>query len=113
MATYRHLNGQQLRMFIPAHELMTYEPSDVNVDDPLDVGYSETPIVLESKRSDNNVSRGGRPSLLQSVAAHGVQNPVPVTERGKYTRGSIWDGHHRIAAAYDTNPNMEVPVRYS
>ena len=110
MGKYEHLNARQLRMFIPAHELMTYEPSDLHVDDPSDVGYSETPIVLESKRSDNNVSRGGRPSLLQSVAAHGVREPVPVTERGKYTRGSIWDGHHRIVAAYDTDPNMEVPV---
>ena len=47
--------------------------------------------------------------LGKSVAREGVREPVTVTDQ-ENGESVIWNGHHRIVAAYDPDPNMEVPV---
>jgi hypothetical protein len=105
-----HLSNHQFRMFIPAHELMTFAPGD----DSSESEYSESYGLLEEKRRHNTQALKGEP-LIKSVAREGVQKPVDIVEKfdgyNDSSVGVILDGHHRIAAAYDTNPNMEVPVR--
>lgn len=111
MGKYEHLNARQLRMFIPAHELMGFAPSD----DRSETEYSEAYGLLERKRRHNTESwsnlTGSDPEPLgKSVAREGVREPVTVTDQ-ENGESVIWNGHHRIVAAYDTDPNMEVPVR--
>lgn len=96
-------------MFIPAHELMSFVPTDVNEDDRLASTYSESHGLLRQKRQENTEASLGRESLNKSVARHGVVTPVSISENGEK---AILNGHHRIVAAYDANPNMEVPVRH-
>lgn len=108
MGKYEHLNARQLRMFIPAHELMGFAPSD----DRSETEYSEAYGLLERKRRNNTqlLKDGfGSEPLGKSVAREGVREPVAVTDQ-ENGESVIWNGHHRIVAAYDTDPNMEVPV---
>lgn len=108
MGKYEHLNARQLRMFIPAHELMGFAPSD----DRSESEYSEAYGLLERKRRNNTqlLKDGfGSEPLGRSVAREGVREPVAVTDQ-ENGESVIWNGHHRIVAAYDTDPNMEVPV---
>jgi len=103
------LSHHQFRMFIPAHELMSFVPTDINEDDHEDATYSESHGLLRQKRQENTEAPMGQESLNKSVARHGVITPVSISENGEK---AILNGHHRIVAAYDANPNMEVPVRH-
>jgi len=105
------LSHHQFRMFIPAHELMSFVPTDVNEDDRLASTYSESHGLLRQKRQENTEAPLGRESLNKSVARHGVVSPVSIAEYDERGVSVILNGHHRIVAAYDANPNMEVPVR--
>ncbi|CAB5222345.1 hypothetical protein UFOVP361_145 [uncultured Caudovirales phage] len=104
------LNHHQFRMFIPAHELMGFVPGD----DDSEFEYSQAYGLLAEKRRHNTQALKGE-SLIKSVAREGVKQPVQIVE--KYDGhpdskvGIILDGHHRVAAAYDIDPNMEVPVK--
>jgi hypothetical protein len=98
-------------MFIPAHELMSFVPTDINEDDRLASTYSESHGLLRQKRQENTEASLGRESLNTSVARYGVVTPVIISENHERGVSIILNGHHRIAAAHDANPNMEVPVR--
>jgi len=61
--------------------------------------------------------------LYDSIQKHGVINPIPLgfTDQAAEPKTSpllfgksqyVIGGHHRIAAAKDINPNMELPVMY-
>ena len=101
------LNHHQFRMFIPAHELMGFGP----LDDPSESEYSEAYGLLAQKRRENKQLMSSKETepLIKSVAREGVKTPVNIVEHGR-NGSTIWNGHHRIVAAYDVNPNMEVPV---
>lgn len=104
------LNHHQFRMFIPARELMGF----IALDAPDEISYSEAYGVLAKKRRENThtmFQRGGveEEPLIKSVAKEGVRTPVNIVEHGA-DGSTIWNGHHRIVAAYDVNPDMEVPV---
>lgn len=105
------LSHHQFRMFIPAHELMSFAPTDINEDDDIAAPYSESHGLLRQKRQENTEASMGRESLNKSVARHGVVSPISIAEYDEHGVSAILNGHHRIAAAYDTNPSMEVPVR--
>lgn len=103
------LNHHQFRMFIPARELMGFVAADA----PDEISYSEAYGVLAKKRRENTQSSLGRDGveepLIKSVAKEGVRTPVNIEEHSPWGK-LIWNGHHRIVAAYDVNPDMEVPV---
>lgn len=99
--------GTQLAMFMPAHELYALH----SVDTP---AYASTDEMRSDKRERNSMSRMNR-----EVASGGVRKPVSVfhgdDEGGmaEYTKGhdrSLGNGNHRVIAAYDHDPNTEVPV---
>lgn len=99
----KHVNPHQFRMFIPAHELMGFYAGDGNPD--YDLTYGEEKPLLELKREQNEKPGGdGSEPLIKSVAREGVHTPVSIS------RKEILNGHHRVVAAYDVNPNMEIPV---
>jgi hypothetical protein len=107
------INPHQFRMFIPAHELMKFGPGD----DRSESEYSEAYGLLERKRRDNtetrlSVDNQDPEPLIKSVAKKGVHTPVTIMENDNNNESTIWNGHHRIVAAYDVNPNMEVPVEH-
>lgn len=66
--------------------------------------------LTESKQSDKH--RAGlspeHKGLYESIAAEGVREPVTVSTRLDYKLLS--EGHHRVFAANDINPEMMVPV---
>jgi len=126
MPAHEHLNHEQLSMFIPAKELMdlpsaeAHEYDDYIGDSAEFYGvFGENDGLMGEKRGDNsdvgwwdNVSHLGRPETLDdSVHREGVHTPVSLR---LMPQGGpiIWNGHHRIIAAYDANPDMEVPVKH-
>ena len=59
--------------------------------------------------------REGHPSLYEDIKRRGVQNPInisfdPAETVEDRSIPTIKNGHHRIFAANDINPDMEVPV---
>ena len=57
-------------------------------------------------------------TLYDSIKSKGVQKPVELNRNNKDTRFSkkgysLSEGHHRVAAAADINPNMLIPVEHS
>ena len=59
------------------------------------------------KRADNAID-----GLDKHVAEHGVKAPVTLGYSKDWEGAKISDGHHRVAAAVDADPNMEVPVQH-
>ena len=120
MAAKEHLYGEQLRMFIQAHELMDIPSRDV--DDGLELRDKYLPKTL-SEDDDirhEKIEEAEDSGLMDSVRDHGVLKPVnlgfvnPVKENIKTSKELyILDGNHRIAAANEIDPNMHIPVTYS
>ena len=90
---------------------------------------SELEMDQRLTRSDDKVFYEKAPSLHRQIAAEGVKEPIPlmwgadIDAKGKelgistsreHSPDTLYtvDGHHRIAAAQDLNPNAEVPVTY-
>ena len=120
MAAHEHLSGQ-LSMWIPARELMNYTAGHTegfsNDYLPLSESRSLTWLKLKESKTGSEYytdapKKKGKPSLYQSIKKEGVRIPVNLKIR-KNNDVQIDDGHHRIVAAHDINPDMEIPVRYS
>ncbi len=111
MAAHEHLSGQ-LRMFIPAKELMTYTAGHIDSWHPDYLPMDKSPNVYEHKLKESKEGYDGSGSynLYDSIKREGIKHPVSLRIRKKDTQ--IWDGHHRLVSAHDIDPNMEVPVRY-
>lgn len=119
MSASDNLNPDQLRMFIQAKELMD-TPTREWLSEPFmpsrtmreDLGLYIGKLRESQTGSEHDVhtskKRGGK-SLHQSVKDEGVKHFVTL-KQGKQTL--INNGHHRIAAANDVNPDMFIPVRY-
>jgi hypothetical protein len=99
MAAHEHINQNQLSMLMPAHELHSMVSSDAP-------GWSSPKSMWAAKKDTND-----RTGLTAHVAEHGVHNPVTIAH-GYQDEPATWDGHHRIQAAFEANPNMEVPVSH-
>jgi len=117
--------GMQLELFIPAKKLMEYATKEEKGNPSI---ISSRLIV--AKRKDNSepyykaLPDGSFPkeikTLQQLIAEEGVIKPIKVwfTEPWNsdtnsvedYCLWMIFDGHHRVIAAYDANPDMEIPV---
>jgi len=127
MSSSDRLNPQQLQMFIPAGELKdSVYPPDVNQEkyygnnrkqmwaDKL--AEAKTPLPEPSPWMDQRlyhmilgVPHGA--GLHESIQASGVLTPVPLIDRDD-KEPVLFEGHHRVAAAADIDPKMEVPVEH-
>jgi hypothetical protein len=132
MSAPDNISYDQLQMFMTARQLRT----DLRPGDALDAeryGLSSTEAerrvaeanMWRDKIDESNVpgssesahhtdhpnfDRSGD-SMVESVRRNGVQAPVGIFHGTSYG-AMIGDGHHRIAAAFSVNPNMEVPVEH-
>lgn len=97
-------------MFIPAKELMGFVP----MDSAESKSFYEAPWMVQRKR-EQFLGMGQRnEKFAESIATSGVKQPVILTKDWtKRGHTGIEDGHHRTIAAYDANPDMEVPVIYA
>jgi len=130
MPAHEHLHNYQFEMFMPARKLFNEIESE---DTSTSTTLSNDPSIASEKldesqmggahdsRMDTRSSKDenwdhsnikGSDTLYESVKKHGVVNPVGISGSDS-TRLTIIDGNHRIAAAHDVNPDMEIPVRYS
>ena len=117
MPEHDHLSGQ-LSMFIPARELMNHTAGHGEDYDGNYLLMSKSPNVRASKLKESKEGHpygGNKDSLYENIKKEGVKHPVQIRLHSKRRGGGtqIWDGHHRIFAAHDIDPNMEVPVHYS
>lgn len=48
-----------------------------------------------------------KPSFQKSIATKGIENPITMND------GWLVDGHHRLLAAFQADPDMLVPVKTS
>jgi len=118
MAPSEALRSRQLAMFIPAKDLMTAAPHAGDLQRY--AGGVETEGELwdrklgESKSRNWNLSHGHKTlwegqGLHESIASEGVRDPVRIMHRDN-DDVSVVQGHHRIAAAHDIDPEMLIPV---
>ena len=101
---------QQLDMYKTAKELRNSTLLDVEGAKVWDAG--RTPAaqvdkeVMGQKLGESRIT-----GLYNSIKAQGVSTPVYVTNNKKFGQ-TVGDGHHRIAAAHDIDPNMLIPVEH-
>ena len=132
-----HLNFHQLQMFMPARELHTDEmiaPGEFEYNFSDTVSGLETPEELWDRKLDESWEEeslrgdmGENTNRYRSIQETGIQRPVilrprsvpadpdlkaPGTKTPQITKLNIMDGYHRVASAYDINPDTEVPVTF-
>lgn len=76
---------------------------------PAENTYGFSLLDSQSEEYLNNQRQSNAYGMNQRVRNEGVFTPIIVREWKDGTR-SIFDGHHRLIAAYDNNPNFQVPV---
>jgi hypothetical protein len=107
MSASDHLSSkqwEQLPMFMTAGDIK----SKITYSDDGDVG---------GKLWSRKLSESKRGGLYRSIKAKGVKKPVELQRnlnRSTFTPVGyqLNDGHHRVAAAADIDPNMLVPVTH-
>lgn len=114
-----HLHPYQYKLFMQAKELMNVVAGDGGFNSSMsDNQHLHKKKLAESKEGGEKVAwkraQPGEKTLHQSIKEKGVMTPVGVGLRKKGTNVEefINDGHHRVAAANDINPDMYVPVDY-
>jgi superfamily I DNA/RNA helicase/DNA polymerase III epsilon subunit-like protein len=76
---------------------------------PAENTYGLSLLNSESEEYLNNQRQSNAYGMNQRVRSEGVFTPIIVREWKDGTR-SIYDGHHRLIAAFDNNPDFQVPV---
>lgn len=127
MAASEALQSKQLAMFMPAKDLITASPlpgdrqytreSRIDSSRPLELETDQQ--LWDRKLEESKIGWGG---LHESIAEGGVYEPVRLIWNGAEGRESptgslppgptVAQGHHRIAAAHDVDPDMLVPVMH-
>ena len=131
MSSGDRINYQQLQMFMPAKQLIDlpfYEVDRVwieaETEEYIDVDgitrvegggdYLEDDDQFWERKLDESYGYSHQ-SLHDDIKESGqVKVPVKLTieDTNLGTMKRIRQGHHRVAASVDINPEMEVPVRY-
>ena len=124
MSSGDRINYQQLQMFMPAKHLielpffepdreMVYHYDDAGEDEE-EYDYEETDDEFWDRKLDESYGNLYQ-SLHDDIKESGqVKVPVKLTieDTNLGTLSRVRQGHHRVAASVDINPEMEVPVRY-
>lgn len=121
MAAQDNLNPNQMRLFMQAKELMNTLSGHVATGSDRYAPMSQAPGLFKSKLHESKVGsaastmfskKRGKDSLYQSIQKEGVKTPIRLRMHQETKTEQINDGHHRVAAAYDINPEMYLPVSY-
>ena len=108
MAASDHVSPHQLQMFMPARELYGLHSLDTAAFGG-DVGRMRS-----AKRRVNSMSK-------LSDVSEGIRKPVQLIHGSDESIArfkppevdvAVANGNHRVTAAYDANPDMEVPVEH-
>ena len=131
MSSGDRINYQQLQMFMPAKQLIDlpfYEADrewiEAETEEYIDVDgitrvegggdYLEDDDQFWERKLDESYGYSHQ-SLHDDIKESGqVKVPVKLTieDTNLGTLSRVRQGHHRVAASVDINPDMEVPVRY-
>jgi hypothetical protein len=108
MAASDHLHPQQLAMFAPARDLYNMPSLDTAAFKG-DVG-----AMRAAKRRVNRMSRLSDVSegINKPVQIHHGDDPEIARFRGGEKGPVVANGNHRVTAAYDQDPDMEVPIEH-
>jgi hypothetical protein len=101
---------QQLDMYKTAKELRGSTLLDVEGAKVWDAGRTD-PKQIDKDVMDQKLGESRATGLYDSIKAQGVSSPVYVTHNARFGQ-TVGDGHHRIAAAHDIDPNMLIPVEH-
>jgi hypothetical protein len=128
MAAHDNLSGQQFRqldMFRPAGELadpsQTFHGDRIRMHrhgiDPETIHERKLDWAMRADADDTDLEVGvdvpsSAETLYDSIGTFGVREPVNLSVTGSPEghKNYLTDGHHRVIAAADQNPNAEVPV---
>lgn len=113
MSAARHVNVEQLRMFMTPNEIVG---SDILYGDQVS---GETREEMFAYKRDDSERRWADPTepggamLDESIRREGVKKPVAIGHTA-YTEGRpvFTDGHHRLAMAYELAPDNYIPVTH-
>jgi len=119
MAALEHLQGKQLSMFLPAKVLRGMRPHMEDIDSETEGwdDYKEPGVAGPGMRNKKRfmwqvkLDESSDDNLYDSIAFEGVHTPILIQHYGK-NKTRLAEGHHRVASAYDINPDMEVPVEH-
>lgn len=123
MAAKDYLNGEQLGMFMPAGDLAQHESNDAYRTTGIRRPFVDTDM-YDSKLyqlDDPNYYAGRKWFASEDYETLGaelndlrIEHPVLLLHPSENKKGRpvIADGHHRIAWANWTDPDMEVPVEH-
>lgn len=104
------LNSGQLPMFLTAKEIQENFnplPGDyLKGETASDVWKRKAQESREGSPGDAR-KKTGKDTLADSIAKHGVQQPVSLYTQQPFVLG----GHHRVAIAAETKPDMLIPVK--
>jgi hypothetical protein len=124
MASSDHLNPYQMSLFLQAKDFMGLTAGHQEDGDYGDYRLlKDSPKLNARKLRESKTGAAsstfqdapkGRDTLYESIKKEGVTSPVSlwVTPEDDGWKTMINDGHHRIAAANDINPEMFIPVTY-
>ena len=107
--------GEQLDMFKPAREIvegMHTGDFENNLGDSSNFAkhWGWQAKLDEAKTDRFYHTYAGKESLYDSVGRQGIKQPVAIRHWADRPGPQLANGHHRVAAAYDQNPDMLVPV---
>jgi hypothetical protein len=122
MSAAHHLQPEQLRMFMPAQEIMRdYHPHPGDMADEVygtttggGTGWRERTMSVDElwdRKLEESWETGEHGGVYHSVERRGVLNPVPLyhgTDSRAPGTKFVANGQHRVAAAADLG--QEVPV---
>ena len=121
MTALDHTNPDQLRMFVPAREIVEqWGYADQRIGESREAVMADK--VSESKIGGPHITHGHtKPDFAsethyESIQREGVKEPVSAYKHkdvGDGVRpGLLGEGHHRVAASYDIDPSREIPVSW-
>lgn len=110
MSASDHLHPFQMKLFMQAKELIHLPAGDHDDELPM----TEAPELREEKLNRAKTYPRTGKTLYEDIKESGVKNPVSLyLDKGDdQWEQVISNGHHRIASAYDINPEMWLPVTY-
>lgn len=100
----RHINPNQLAMFMPARKLAELRMGDIRPGENKEDMFARKRAEIPVKGWDFS---GG----IREPVEHWHSDNPRQTAAGVGTR--LMDGHHRLAYALGKDPNMEVPVQHT
>jgi hypothetical protein len=114
VAAENNLSHEQLKMFMTPKEIRyRYEAQPEEYEDH-ELSHEEV-MYRKLHESKKIKQTGGLPdrqfvkdSLYHSVKKEGVKTPIQLNPK----QNTIYDGHHRLAAATHLAPNNLIPVEY-